>query len=144
MSEENVEKAKTFYPAEPIEVAAVIRRDDAVEFLQSAFGDLFHPDFETVAPESSVAPSGKGFQGFVEGWRDWLSAWETWEAASEELIAVDDKVLVLTNIVASPKADQAEVHEAMAVVLTFREGRIARVALYLKRQRALEDLGLES
>ena len=144
MSSANVDKAKVFYSTERIEVAELFRREDAVEFLESTFGDLFHPEFEVVSPESSVPPTGVGMRGFVEGWRDWLEPWQSWAVAAEDYIDLDDdRVVVLADVVARPKDVQADVPQSLAAVLTFRNGRIVRVEHYLDTRQALEDLGLE-
>jgi ketosteroid isomerase-like protein len=141
VSAENVEKARTFYPREPLDLAELFSRPEAAERLESQFGVIFHPDFETRDSSAAIDP-GKGFEGFVEGFRDWFAAFDSWRVSAEEILDAGDKVLVLLDIVARSRTDRVELPQRGANVLTFRDDRISRVELYLDQAEARRAAGL--
>jgi ketosteroid isomerase-like protein len=104
------------------------------------------PEFEIVAADG--AETGRtGLAGTVEGIREFLSAWEDFRITAEEYRDLDDGlILVLDRRSGRSKTtglDLATVRTQGARVFEIREGKVTRLVLYLDRERALADLGLE-
>lgn len=144
MASEAVERARRFYPAgERVDIAELLRREDAVERLESRFGDIFHEDFETVDVSGTLVLDETGMSGFVKGWREWLSSFESWAVAAEGFEQSGDRVLVLLDIVARTKTGLVEVPSHAANVLTFRDGKVAAVELHTDVAEARRAAGVE-
>jgi ketosteroid isomerase-like protein len=104
------------------------------------------PEFEIVAADG--AETGRtGLAGTVEGIREFLSAWEDFRITAEEYRDLDDGlILVLDRRSGRSKTtglDLATVRTQGARVFEIREGKVTRLVLYLDRERALADLGLQ-
>jgi ketosteroid isomerase-like protein len=104
------------------------------------------PEFEIVAADG--AETGRtGLAGTVEGIREFLSAWEDFRITAEEYRDLDDGlILVLDRRSGRSKTtglDLATVRTQGARVFQIREGKVTRLVLYLDRERALADLGLQ-
>jgi ketosteroid isomerase-like protein len=103
-------------------------------------------EFEIVAADG--AETGRtGLAGTVQGIREFLSAWENFRITAEEYRELDDgRILVLDRRSGRSKTtglDLATMRTQGARVFQIREGKVTRLVLYLDRERALADLGLE-
>lgn len=143
MAGENLERARRFYPSERLDIAEVFRRDDAVELLESQFGDMFQDDFETVDLSGTVTPTTRGMAGFIEGWREWLESFERWSVVADGFVESGDKILVRLDIVARSRTDRVDVPTRGANVLVFTGGKISRVELHTGVDAAERAAGLE-
>ena len=157
MSQENVEVVRQFYPG-PIDVAAILASPDALGAVRAAFEPLVDPDFETVhdpryqmmlgesgtdRPPESPRSISYGIDGFVTTFREWLSAWESWVVTPVGFIEADeDRVLAVLEIKARSKTHGMETTIKSGDVLTFRDGKLARLELFLQRAEAFEAVGL--
>jgi ketosteroid isomerase-like protein len=104
------------------------------------------PEFEIVAADG--AETGRaGLVGTVAGIREFLSAWEDFRITAEEYKELDDgRILVLDRRSGRSKTtglDLATMRTQGARVFQIRAGKVTRLVLYLDRERALSDLGLE-
>ena len=104
------------------------------------------PEFEIVAADG--AETGRaGLVGTVAGIREFLSAWEDFRITAEEYKELDDgRILVLDRRSGRSKTtglDLATMRTHGARVFQIRAGKVTRLVLYLDRERALSDLGLE-
>ena len=142
MASANVETVRGFYPTEPLEFKTVIEREDAVEFLEARFGDVFADDFETADSSGIVAPAARGMAGFVAGWREWLASFDSWSVAVDSFEESGDTVLVVLDIVARSSTGHVEMPTRAANVLTFRDGRVQRVELHTDIAQARLAAGL--
>jgi len=155
MSEENVEMARRFYPAR-IDLAAVFASPEVLATLRAEFESLVDPAFETVAdpsyqmllgdPDDVEEPTGLavyGLDGFTGIFAEWLSGWESWMFIPVEFIDVDEsRVLVVADISGRSKAQQAEMTTRGGNLLTFGDGRLTRIELFLRQADALKAAGL--
>jgi ketosteroid isomerase-like protein len=103
-------------------------------------------EFEIVAADG--AETGRtGLAGTVEGIREFVSAWENFRITAEEYRELDDgRILVLDRRSGRSKTtglDLATMRTQGARVFQIREGKVTRLVLYLDREGALADLGLE-
>jgi ketosteroid isomerase-like protein len=144
-----VEIARRFYPG-TVDMVALLAGPAGYETTRAGFEPFVQPDFETVTVSGQVPLTGigtrntsrptlYGLEGFFSGFREWLNAWETWEVTATEFIDVDaDRVLVMIDVLARTKTHQVEMPIEGANLLTFRDGRLARLELFFDRAEALE------
>jgi hypothetical protein len=155
MSEENVQIARQVFPA-PVDMVAVFENTELLAATRQAIEPFVHPEFETFGDPDYIAmgpdigikegPRGliaKGVDGFITFWRDWLTVWETWSVGEQEFTDLDaDRVLSTYDARARSKTAQVDVDFHPAHLMTFRNGRVTRVELFLNRVDALEAAGL--
>jgi hypothetical protein len=155
MSEENVEIARQVFPA-PVDMVAVFENADLLAVSRQAIEPFVHPEFETFVDPDFVAmgpdtgirdgPRGlaaRGVDGFIAFWREWLTAWETWSVGEQEFTELDaDRVLSTYDASARSKTAQVDVDFHPAHLMTFCNGKVTRVELFLNRVDALEAAGL--
>jgi hypothetical protein len=146
MSEENVELARHLYPG-PIDMARVIADPEATRAFRERFEPLAEPDFETRVDPAAVAvgfgENAQGPEGFLDIFREWVGAFESWIAEATEFLEVDDdRVLVMCTFLARWEGQQAELEVEGANLLTFRDGRLLRLELFLDRADALNAAGI--
>jgi ketosteroid isomerase-like protein len=105
---------------------------------------LYHLDHEFVSLiqriEGGVA-MGSG------GYRDWIAendeSWTSWDLQFEEVTSIDsDRVLVATRFAGISKRGGVPVEQSNAVIVTVREGKIARTVIHDSVEDALEAAGL--
>jgi ketosteroid isomerase-like protein len=153
VSQENVEVVRRIYPG-PVDLVATVGGPEGFEATRVAFEPLVHPDFETVTVPGQVPLSGAGAEnpsrpifygvdGFVSAFRDWLSAWESWVVTATDFIDVDEtRVLVMIDVRARSKTHQVEMPIEGANLMTLRDGKLARLELFIDRDQALQAAGL--
>ena len=142
MSREKVEVVRKV-----IEAFASGRPEDALT--------MFDPEvqWQTAADEPDATTPYHGLTGIQELWATWGDIWaegfervalEAFEAAVRrgEVINADPHVIVPLMPRLRGRASGAEVEVPETYVLTFREGKIIRVAEYRTKQEALEAVGL--
>jgi ketosteroid isomerase-like protein len=109
--------------------------------------DWAHDDIEYVVIGGPDAGVWRGRSSVSRVIRDFLSAWHDFRDVPEELRALDaERVLVLHHFTGRGKAsglDVGQMSARLASVFDVRDGKVARIAIYLDRDRALADLGLE-
>ena len=114
------------------------------DFSRSDWAD---PEIEFTAPEGVGAPSSHGRSAMAAGWRDTLEAWENLSVIAEEYRELDDeRITVLHRFGARGKMSGLEVDESMtegALLFGVRNGKVARLIVYMNRDNALADLRLE-
>lgn len=106
-----------------------------------------HPDIEFVMADGPDPGSRTGIAGMWEGWRARLSAWEHHRIEVDEYRELDDeRVLVLTQGFGRGKSSGLEMGQVQtegASLFHIRDGAVTRLVIYIERDRALADLGLE-
>jgi ketosteroid isomerase-like protein len=104
------------------------------------------PEFEIVAADGAEIGRA-GLAGTVEGIREFLGAWEDFRITAEEYRQLDDgRILVLDRRSGRSKTtglDLATMRTQGARLFRIREGKVTRLVIYLDRERALADLGVE-
>jgi ketosteroid isomerase-like protein len=106
-----------------------------------------NPEIEYVFADGPSPGSWTGVAGMAEGWRDWISAWEEHRVEAEEYRALDgERVLVLVHHTGRGKTSGLELGQMRtkgANVFHVHDGKVNRFVVYLDRERAFADLGLE-
>jgi uncharacterized protein len=132
MSEGNVETVRRY-------LGAYERKD-----LEKGIS-LLHPDVTWRAIEG--APDDIGvFQGH-EAMRDYYQEWldifaDARSELVEDLVEVGDRVVAVVRYIGRIKGSDRQVEMTLAIVFTFRDGKIASGREYATRDEALEAAGL--
>jgi ketosteroid isomerase-like protein len=144
MSQENVELVMSLWPGPDEDAAQVWRDDEMWGQWREAAAPHVHEDYELV---TTGLPGGtttaKGFDGDRTARLDWLAPFATYRQEIEEAIDCGDRVLLLVRAFGRLEGSTQELAHTGAEVVTFRDGRIARIELYGRCARALESVGLE-
>jgi ketosteroid isomerase-like protein len=131
MSEENVEIARRGYEH-------FLASGDLLE-------EIFTPDYVLDMSTFRGWPERQHYHG-VEGFRaflaDWLEPWDDFELEVDEYHDAGDKVVTVLCQRGSSKASGVSVDMDFAHVITFREGKQARIQMYASRDEAFEAAGL--
>ena len=155
MSEKNVDIAREVFPT-PMEMVALFGNADLLAATRQAIEPRVDPDVETIGHPDFIAmavdtgvkdgPPGlvaKGVDGFIRFWQDWLTAWDSWSIGESDFIELDaDRVLATYDAQARSKTSQVDISFRPAHLMTFRNGKVTRVELFLNRPEALEAAGL--
>lgn len=135
MSSANVDLARAIYSA--------WERGD---FGRSA--EWADPEIEFVLVEGPTPGSWTGLAGMAEGYGEFMRAWEELRVEAEEYRLLDEeRVLVLDRATGRGRTsglDLGQMRAEGAVLMTVRDGRVTRLALYWDRRRAHVEAGLAS
>ena len=86
--------------------------------------------------------------GLAEGFSDWLKAWEGFRFGPDEYRELDnERVIVLSHAGGRGKTSGVELTEITtkaAALFHIHGGMVTRLVIYIDRERALADLGLEA
>jgi len=85
----------------------------------------------------------RGHEGLREGWRQYREFWQEFRVEPLDYRDLGDRVLVLARAHARGRASGIEVDPPLAMLFTFRDGRIASSKDYLSHEKALEAAGLD-
>jgi ketosteroid isomerase-like protein len=126
---------------ENVEIARAISREwERGDFSSSEWAD---PDIEFVSGAGPDEAVHRGVEAMGRAWREWLSAWEDFQIEPREFIDAGDEVLILVEFGDRGKTSGASV-DAMqgGSILSFRDGKVVRIATYTERAEVLEAWGL--
>ena len=134
MSQENVEIVRRAFEA--------VRRKPTPDF--DTINVLYHSDHEFV---SLIQRIEGGVAMGSQGYRDWIAendeSWTNWDFEFDRVESIDsDRVLVATNFAGVSKRGGVPVEQATAVIVTVRDGKIARTVIYDSVEDALEAGGV--
>jgi hypothetical protein len=107
-------------------------------------------DIEFAWPEGldGLPRPGRGRRALAEDWRTTLAAWDDLSVTAEEYRELDDElVIVLRRFRARGKMSGLQIDEGLtrgAVLFAVHQGSVRRLVVYLRRDSALADLGLEA
>jgi uncharacterized protein len=130
MSQENLEVAKAAHRA--------MQARDFVALLELCCEDIeWRQDPRFVEPGTF-----RGHEGVLKLHETLYEAFEDFAVAPERYLPAGDKVVVFLHISAGSQGSGTPVDNDVANVLTFRDGKIAVLEVYLDRSEAAEDAGL--
>jgi ketosteroid isomerase-like protein len=105
------------------------------------------PEIEWIMTGGPTPGSSRGLAGMAEGWLEFLSAWEWYRVEADEYRELGDgRVLVLIRCSAGGKTSGlklGQVRTDSATVFEIRDGKAVKLSIFLDREHALADLGLE-
>jgi ketosteroid isomerase-like protein len=106
-----------------------------------------HPDIEWAIAVTTGYERGTGLAGLAKVWRIYLSVWDDFHAKAEEYLEADgERILVLAHFIARGKWSGMKIGESEAKgasLFHVRGGKVTKLVVYLDRERALADLGLD-
>jgi ketosteroid isomerase-like protein len=130
MSRENVETLRAAYDA--------FNRGDA-----DAAARLADPDFELRTAARAVNPGTyRGAETARRFFEDLFDPFDEVVIEPEEFFERGDQVAVFLRVRMRPKASSAFVENRIGHLWTLREGKLARLAIFPRREEALEAAGL--
>ena len=109
--------------------------------------DWAHPDIEFVLADGPDPGKWTGLAGAREGWSVRLSAWGEHRTEVDAFREVDhERILVFVHVVGRGKTSGVDLGRTRATganVFHIRDRKVTKLVVYLDRDRALADLGLE-
>lgn len=105
--------------------------------------DFFSEDIEVYDPDLPGDGTYRGREGLRRVLEQMLSGNEATEVRGFEMIPAGDRVVALTRTYARGRGGKPEVEWRDAHTMTFRDGKIVYWRLYLDRNEALSDAGLD-
>jgi ketosteroid isomerase-like protein len=125
-----------------VEVAKAAHRAMQARDL-AALLELCSEDIEWRQDPRFVEPgTHRGHEGVLKLHESLYENFEDFAVTPERYLTAGDKVVVLLHMSAGGQAGEPAVDNDVANVLTFRDGKIAVVEVYLDRSEAAEDVGL--
>lgn len=102
---------------------------------------------EELAPRVEIddrdIPDADGHDSFHEWIGRWNTGWGSWRTEGANLVPVgDSRVLSLFRMIATGKGSGIELTRDDAILVDFREGKIAALAYYNDQEEALEAASL--
>jgi ketosteroid isomerase-like protein len=101
--------------------------------------DLYSEDLVVVTgehwPEANVTTEGK--DAFRESTKDWLSVWEQIQLETDHVEAYGDRVVARGHWLSTGRVSGVEGKMPIHMVLTVRDGKIARLEYYPDHQSAV-------
>jgi ketosteroid isomerase-like protein len=123
---------------------AAMRDEEALGRRLDTLRELAWPDLEiAMAGPGGFTGTFHGVEGFREAWADWLQAFQTYEVEIEEIRESGEHVIGLAHHTATTHGSDVPMREPAAAIMTFRDGRLARLEFTLDRDAALRAAGLE-
>jgi hypothetical protein len=132
---------RALLPPPEVDLAHVVRDDEAFAATVAAAGGLFDPGLESAAFWLGGGRSYRGLEGFRRMWLDWLEPWATYHVQVEAILEEDDRIAVLIRDRGRHPGSEAEVELLAGSVWTVRAGKITRVELYANRDELFEASG---
>ena len=136
-----MELAKILLPPSGTDIVPLIRDEDTYARMAEAVRPFLTDDFESIMV-TALTRTYAGWEGLRKNWLDWLEPWATYRSTYEKVIDVGNHVVVLFRDHGRREGMETEVELIGAVILTFREGKLARSASYAERAAAFEAAGL--
>jgi uncharacterized protein len=99
-----------------------------------------YKDPEVVEMIGALTPQGREL--VAQYLRGWLESWDAYNARPEQFLQSGDEVAVLVQLRARGRGSQFDIEAEMADVFTLRNGKVARLRLYVQRHDALDALGI--
>jgi ketosteroid isomerase-like protein len=104
-----------------------------------------HPEIEFGFADGPEPGRWKGLGAMSQRFGDWLRSWRNFRATPERYIAVDgQRVLVFVHNSGFGRSSGVELDaRSVANLFEVRDAKVTSLVLYMDRDRALADLGLE-
>jgi uncharacterized protein len=133
MSQKNVEALREIY-------------DRLAEGDPEFFFGALDPEIEWDERDMPWLEAGvyRGIPELRRFFRSWLAPWARFEWIPRDFIESGDHVVVTVRQRGVGKASGIEIDQTRSQVWTFRDGKVIRFRSFLKRQEALEAVGLQA
>jgi ketosteroid isomerase-like protein len=135
VSDEDVEHVRRAFES----FNATGRERETEAGIRAHFARWYAPDVEIVNADDW--PIAASYRGGADAYLRWYSenygAYEDVRYAIDSLGAVGDRVVALVTISGRPRGEETELEVQIGLVYGMREGKIARVELYLGHERPM-------
>jgi ketosteroid isomerase-like protein len=84
----------------------------------------------------------RGREAAFAAYRAWVESWEDYRREPREVVDLGDRILILLRESGRGKGSGVPVEASLAMLLTFRSGRVVRHREFSDWQQALEAVGL--
>jgi ketosteroid isomerase-like protein len=120
--------------------SAAIERGD-LEMLMTV---MYHPAAELrfAVRFADFDETYRGREAAFAAYRTWMDSWEGYRRDPKEIVDLGDRVLVLVRESGRGKGSGAPTEAQIAMILTFRRGRVVKHQEFLGWDEALETVGL--
>lgn len=143
MAQSNVDLVRT--QIGDVDLARVLRDDDAWAARLSDIESFFTHDFEFVVRVPGEPVTGTGFEEFRARFLDWIEPWETYWPNIEQILDLGDRVVVLGRDRGRIRGTDQDIEGPKGLVLYhFEAGRVARVEYYFDREEGLRAAGVNA
>jgi ketosteroid isomerase-like protein len=137
MSAENVAFVRGLF-----EGAAELDKQAILALLPELVPQVFTEDAEWVEdPKRADQHVWRGHDGICESWRRWLDQWGDWSFEIRGIEDHGDQVFVVAREHGRGSSSGAEVEADNFIVLTFRDGKIARYQEFYDEREGRAALG---
>ena len=131
MSEADIEALRAVYEA--------VSRGD----WDAAFRDA-RSDFELITPDQNPIPGTyRGREAIQAFFAELWAAFEEVAVQPGQFVELDDRILVSLDMQLRPSGSRAKVEMQITHLWTMRDARPARCEVFLRREQALEAVGLQ-
>jgi ketosteroid isomerase-like protein len=90
-------------------------------------------------PDVVAAVAPRGHRDVGEYLRGWFDSWHVYRPDPEDFITAGEQVVALVNLRARGKGSRFEIEEQIADVFELDGGKIRKLRLYVRRDKALEQ-----
>ena len=134
---------RALLPPPEVDLAQLVRDDEAFAATVAAAGELLDPGLESAAFWLGGGRSYRGLDGFRRMWLDWLEPWAAYHVEVEAIFDEDERVIVLIRDRGRHPGSDAELELLAGSVWTVRAGKVTRVELYANREELFEASGFK-
>ena len=139
MSRENVEFVEALLAG-----ARSMDKQALLAALPELIAQTCTPDIEWVEdPKRADGMIRRGHEGVRESWERWLEEWDDWGGEVEQVIDCGDDVLAIVDERGRGATSRVSVDSRNYIILTIRDGKIARYREFYDELEALEAAGLK-
>jgi ketosteroid isomerase-like protein len=143
MSQQYVELVAGLQPAPDVDIAELMRSEQAWSALADMVAPYFHADCTIVAPGvPGTEKTHFGLAGLRSAWLEWLEPWLTYRTEIKHALDAGDRVLLLTNDYGRRDGATQEVRVDGSAVWTLSDGKVAAANFYVARSEAFTAAGL--
>jgi ketosteroid isomerase-like protein len=104
----------------------------------------FAPDVEVDASRRIDGGVAHGHEGLQRIIREWVGTWEDYRHETVEVHDCGDKVMGVAKQFGRGKGSGVEIEHEYAYIFELRDGKITRYTIYLDRDEASRDAGLDA
>jgi hypothetical protein len=137
----NADLIRALLPSPDVDLARLIRDDEAFAATIAAAGEILDPELEAAAVWLGEGRFYRGLEGFRRMWLDWLEPWATYHVRIDGIVEEGDRVAVLVRDRGRHRDSDAEVELLAGSLWTVRAGKLARVEFYANRGDLFEASG---
>ena len=139
MSREDVELVMSTLVPDGVDLVQLFGDAAIWDAQAEATAGCYHEDFECRMVRFDGEANYRGLEGFRDAWREWLAPWASYRVERHDVLDLEDQVWMPAYNLGRLHGSTEEIRMDGVAVFTFREGKIARLELYVDRTEAYAD-----